>query len=393
MGFPDWRDILYQMSIIDQLTLFRGSEVVPIIERIAHKIRKIFSSNTKSGLYMYMQERDVIDEFNLESLQIYFQCSLEIQEELLQYGYEVPGETPIPHIYGDYSEFDIRYQLEGLQKSAFLDPTLYNESIETMGWKRVGNRNYLVPPEQGAKLEISTFENNDGKQVKLSIIFEGDPPHHHLEKISYRTIPPRKWVNWAMMYVNFDEVMEAFEGYSIDFSELRDSCKSSYKIVREKKQDGAEDAYYFQENGQIGIRNESHSLCLGCFQYIDQYLADGDTFSKVRLRINSSDIPSYSKIGIVKIEGKDPQLMIKLVSSREHTKSIIASNGDEKTGKARGQVVPCDHHINNQEITLNYSKFFRALCALDMFKRNERSCPHHGTTCYTGRPRRATWLA
>ena len=63
-----------------------------------------------------MRSHSIVGEYELETLQIYFPCSMELQEELIRNGYKVPIETPIPIIYGNYKGYENGKSPEGVKK-------------------------------------------------------------------------------------------------------------------------------------------------------------------------------------------------------------------------------------------------------------------------------------
>ena len=67
-------------------------------------------------------------------------------------------------------------------------------------------------------------------------------------------------------------------------------------------------------------------------------------------------------MGIAKISGKRPQIMVKLASTAP--KKVIKGVLKERVeGKARGDLVYCDHKEKKQYLVLDLAGFYRALVA------------------------------
>ena len=95
---------------------------------------------------------ETIGEYDLESLQIYFNGSLEIQEEMIRNGFHVPLITPLPIIYGDMAGYEDNRTSRTALKAAILHPSKYGKTLEEMGWMDAGRK--IIVPHEKAKLVL-----------------------------------------------------------------------------------------------------------------------------------------------------------------------------------------------------------------------------------------------
>ena len=137
----------------------------------------------------------IVGEYSLESLQIYFNGSLEIQEEMIKKGFRVPLITPLPIIYGDMAGYEDNRTSRPALKAAILHPTKYGKTFEEMGWMDAGRR--IIIPHETAKLALTLEKINSNYLLHLSPKFEPNMCGYHLEKASYRGINPTNWKNWG----------------------------------------------------------------------------------------------------------------------------------------------------------------------------------------------------
>ena len=145
------------------------------------------------------------------------------------------------------------------------------------------------------------------------------------------------------------------------------------KPRREVQQGGKEVTYY------VNVPVKDFSFCLGCFDLAQKYLyvkakehckidsssvicrEPSKIISKLRLRLKHSPfVNTFAKVGVAKISGKRPQIMVKLASTRP--KRIIRGILKPKIeGKARGELVYCNHVTKKQYVTLDLTEFYKAL--------------------------------
>lgn len=296
-------------------------------------------------------------ELPVDSLQIYFPCSLELQSELITHGFKVPADrsgkikTPIPLIYSNFRGW--LKAPEPITSERLIPPEWYGKTPEELGWKPATHKNkkgaeaYCLPKEE-VYVKIGTDE--EGR-----IFFCFDIIGYHLERTSIRVMDPGKWRNWAMFYINAKELDEIVKT-------LVSICKQKKQFypIFESKQDGKERTYYASpiKGESLGIPVVWYSLCLGCFDLSIDYLKHKaienglipDIVQNLRLRIEySPHVKAGIKVGVAKIEGKEKQLMFKLCSETPITIRGILKETIE--GKARGELCFCDHTTKYQIIS------------------------------------------
>jgi len=193
---------------------------------------------------------------------------------------------------------------------------------------------------------------------------------YHLERTSIRGINPEKWSNWAMLYLDaerLEELIEFLKGY------LPRLPSTVSRVKLEKQQGGKEVTYY------IEVPVLDFSMCLGCFDLARKYLhvkaqehcklypwlsickTPDKELKNLRLRLKySSKVNSFAKVGVAKISGKRPQIMVKLAST-EPKITIQGILKKQITGKARGGLTYCDHVNKRQYLVLDLPLFYHAL--------------------------------
>ncbi|BAA29672.1 hypothetical protein [Pyrococcus horikoshii] len=306
-----------------------------------------------------------VGRYLVDSLQIYFPASLEIQEELINNGFYVPRSPdrkvsmPIPIVYSDFGGRVISIE-------RLIPPEWLEISPEQLGWEETyleNKRGFKLPKEE---VYVDVSISND------SIIFELDVKNYHLERTSIRGINPEKWKNWVMFYIDLkyvDEFINALREHIPAF-------ENKTRVIREKQQGGKEVTYY----AKVNVKN--FSLCLGCFDLAQRYLqikakehcniypgspTCNDSLSKLKLRLEyDPSITTFAKVGIAKISGKRPQIMVKLTSTE--TKTIRGILKPEIKGKARGKLVYCDHREKRQYIALDLFDFYKALVSTKKYE-------------------------
>jgi len=310
-----------------------------------------------------------IPKFPIDSLQIYFACSLEIQDELIRKGFKVPKDskgkikTPIPIIYANFKGWLNIKNREPITIERVIPPEWYGKTPEDFGWeerKHKGKRAFIIPEEE-AYLHIGVKDSN-------SVIFLLEPVKYHLERPSIRTINPEKWTNWAMFYIDLnllDKIIQLLKDY------LPEEVKvNTFPLEKEILQGGKEKTKFARKTN-LGIPVIDFGLCLGCFDEAIEYLRHKaienglpqNIVRDLKLRIvYDENVNTGLKVGIANIVGKRLQLMFKLASDSPITIDGILKPKIE--GKARGKLVYCDHEKKNLFIIVNISDLYSALESL-----------------------------
>ena len=318
--------------------------------------------------------------YPVDSLQIYFAASLELQEEFIKNGFYVPRSPypgrkvvmPIPLIYSNFRGW-LRNR-EPITIERLIPPQWLGLSPRDLGWEKVfkdDKEAYIIPMEE-VYVNISIHDSD--------IVFDLDIKKYHLERTSIRGVNPDKWTNWAMFYISLEYIDELISELGKQILARPSYGASIYsgirKPVREVQQGGKEVTYY------VPVRVRDFSFCLGCFDLAQRYLYvkarehcivspasevcrnPSLVINRLRLRLRySREVDTFAKVGVAKIEGKRPQIMIKLASEkpRRIIKGILK---DRVEGKARGDIVYCDHKVRKQYVVLDLREFYEALCAV-----------------------------
>ena len=309
-------------------------------------------------------------KYPIDTLQIYFPASLELQEELISKGFKVPMDrykkvkTPIPIIYSNFRGWLTKPEPITIER--IIPPEWYGKKPENLGWEetiREGKKAYYLPPEE-VYVNIG-FDNKGLMYFKLNIV------GYHLERISIRGVNPERWNNWAMFYINaeyFDKLMNLLKEF------LNVPLGLKLYPIREIQQGGKERTYYASpvKGKSLGIPVIYYSLCLGCFDTSLLYFRckaiesglNPDIVKELKMRITySPEINAGLKIGVAKIEGKRPQIMFKLASDtpiqiKGLLKPIIK-------GKARGKLQYCSHKTKLQLIVAKVVDVYSALAVTE----------------------------
>lgn len=275
-----------------------------------------------------------------------------------------------------------------------MHPTKYGKNLDEMGW--IEHRGYFeIPKEKGAVLRVEI----EGTLLYLKLIFRNTKPNYHLEKISYRGVAPRFWSNWAMLYIDLNDLEDLTTKLSNVVSLPNQFCKDPAHIKHEIQQGGQEDTYFTYEEGKaLGVKAESFSLCLGCFDHVPEYFKNeslrygANPVTSLKLRLESRSIPSMVKIGPAKMVNKHPQFMVKLVAHSDYKKRIRKLDGEEIEGKAKGEVVYCDHKDKENWIAIDAEHFLRACCCAKQFLKRTPYCDEVRAKCYSSRLRKPSWF-
>ena len=320
-----------------------------------------------------------IKTYPVDSLQIYFAASLEIQEELINNGFYIPKSPdgrismPIPLIYSNFRGW--LKQAEPITIERLIPPEWLGLTPSQLSWKEVsrnGKRAFEILPEE-VYVNIGLTVDN--------IVFDLDMKQYHLERTSIRGVNPDKWANWAMFYISLeyiDELISTLEehiprGAHTFFSPLVPG--DTTKPIKEVQQGGKEVTYY------VEVPVKDFSFCLGCFDLVQKYLYvkarehcklnpssnvcrnPHNVVKQLKTRLKYSPaVNTFAKVGVAKIAGKRPQIMIKLASTGPK-RVIRGVLKDRIEGKARGELVYCDHMVKRQYVVLDLLRFYKALIA------------------------------
>lgn len=321
--------------------------------------------------------------YPVDSLQIYFAGSLEIQEELINHGFYVPKSPdgkivmPIPIIYSNFRGW-LR-PAEPVTIERIIPPEWLGLKFNELNWRKTSRngREAYVLPEEEVYVNMGISEN--------AIIFDLIIKSYHLERTSIRGVNPDKWTNWAMFYIGLeyiDELIEVIESHIYKYTKTLLGLQilgGASKPRREVQQGGKEVAYY------VEVSVKDFSFCLGCFDLAQRYLYmkarehckidplseicrnPDRVIEKLRLRLKyDPSVNTFAKVGIAKISGKRPQIMIKLASTKS-AKIIKGVLKERVEGKARGNLVYCDHKVKKQYIVLELAEFYKALVSTKRF--------------------------
>ena len=317
--------------------------------------------------------------YPIDSLQIYFAGSLEIQEELINNGFYVPRSPdkkvvmPVPLIYSNFRGW--LKQPEPITVERLIPPEWLGLTPNVLGWTRTtrdGKTAYILPPED---VYVNIGISGD------TVVFDLDIKRYHLERTSIRGVNPDKWTNWAMFYISLeyiDELINVLGEY------LPKSTQSHFGPLvpggvpspRREVQQGDKEVTYYVE-----VPVKDFSFCLGCFDFAQRYLYvkarehckinpssdvcmnPNKVINKLKLRLKySPSVNTFAKVGIAKISGKRPQIMAKLASTKP--KRVIRGVLKPRVeGKARGELIYCNHLEKKQYVILDLAMFYRALIA------------------------------
>lgn len=339
-----------------------------------------------------------IGEYVLDSIQLYFNASLEIQEELINHGFRVPLETPLPIVYGNVSGYLDGRTSRLAVRAAILDPTKYGKTISQMGWKEIGRR--IEIKREYAKLLLETSSRGGEELIIISPKFEENTPSYHLEKASYRGVSQTYWKNWAGYYLSLDELKRMAEDIQSRFGNRLPSQKVYWTHEKLPKGGGHEDTYFVSfDPNKRGIEPHSYSICMGCWDNVTKYLeTEAERYSKiglprpdldVKLRLEKDkDVPIRMKIGLAKMDEKRSQFMIKFSTVPTAIKRIQGIDEEGKRipieGKPRGRLVSCNHKRYFHEVLFEAGSFIVAIrSAYNFMKKKEE----------IGRMRYPSWLS
>ena len=291
----------------------------------------------------------MLAEYPVETVQIYFPASLELQEELIKNGFRVPKPTPIPIIYINFKGWIVKPPPITIER--LIQPSRYGKSFAEMNWVKTslrGKEAYQIPPDEC----YVGYNLLQGNKLEIRI----NPIKYHLERISIRGVNPDKWNNWAMAYISSSDAKNLRQRL------LKANVKPSFsgRPKREIQQGGKEQTSY------VPISVVDFQLCLGCFEQCLEYLkleAVNQSLevnvAKLRLRLRKGEENSFLKVGTSQMEGKHLQLMIKLASfDRKIIQGVLKPVLE---GKPRGTLEFCEHSKKELFIVTDASEFLGAL--------------------------------
>jgi len=379
------------------------------ISKVLEIIEKLPGRDVFKGIWRYLPF-SMFQLLHLESLQIFFNGSLEIQEEMIRNGFHVPLVTPLPIIYGDMAGYEDNRSSRTALKAAILHPSKYGKTLEEMGWTAAGRK--IIVPHEKAKLVLKLEKTDSKSLLHFAPKFEPSSPGYHLEKASYRGINPTSWKNWAAFYINTADLVKIVDDLSGKTSFPRELCSQKVYLKHEKlpKGGGHEDTYFVSfDKERYGIEPYSYSLCMGCWDYAMDYLEQqieehermelGKPNIDVKLRLEKgSDVPVRLKIGLSKMTEKRPQFMMKFSTVPTASKTIIGIDREGKPitieGKPRGRCVSCDHKERINELVIGACQFLRVACATRRFyfKMNGSLKDRNCSLCFSTPLRSPDWF-
>jgi len=317
-----------------------------------------------------------VKRYPVDSLQIYFAASMELQEELIIHGFQVPAsrdgkiKTPLPIIYSNFRGWV--KEPEPLTDERLIPPEWYGKRVEELGWiylgtilvqrgKRRQRRNAFRLPQEEVYVDVG-FDDERRMYFKL------DVKGYHLERTSIREIDPGKWNNWAMFYLDaeyLDDLLHLIQ------SQCGIVFAKPLNTVLESLQGGKERTYYAStEYKGLGIPVEGFSLCIGCFELALEYFKykaeenglDRDVVDTLKLRLEyDPNVNVGLKVGVARIVGKRSQVMFKLASNTPvKIKGVLEPVVE---GKARGRLTHCNHERKEHTIAADAGLVYSALVA------------------------------
>ncbi|MEM4936453.1 MAG: hypothetical protein QW780_05550 [Sulfolobales archaeon] len=321
----------------------------------------------------------MLKRYPVDTLQLYFAASLELQEELINHGFYVPKSPdgrvvmPVPIVYSNFRGW--LKPVEPITIERLIPPEWFNLTPQQLGWimsVRGRKKAYILPQE-----EVYVDVGVRGSSIVLDLDVRG----YHLERTSIRGVNPEKWTNWAMLYISaeyLDELITVLRSYLPSY--YGSLVSGGAPTPRREIQQGGKEVTYYVE-----VPVEEFSLCLGCFDLVQSYLhvkvrehcvinsnsalcRDPQfVISGLKLRLTRSNaVRTFAKVGVAKISGKRPQVMVKLASDEPRiTIRGVLKNMVE--GKARGKIVHCDHKVRKQYLVLNLVSFYEALVAASRY--------------------------
>lgn len=260
-------------------------------------------------------------ELAVESMQVFFPASLEIQEELLKAGFKVPYDkesrtrTPIPVVSSFSSSRVVR-------KGRILKAREFEE-----------NERYCILPEEKAGMELLINE-------KGFVTFKILPDEYHLEDLSFTSVPPRLWSTWATFSLSF----ESFESIAEALNEhAEEKPKGIYLASKGTGREIEVYGYKGRKAKNLGIPVFGYGLGMKGLTLAEEYFHEKAEengvnpevlrYLKLGLR-KRKETKAGLKVGIVWNEGKPVRINLRL--STTAPKIRITGLYGELTGKSRG---------------------------------------------------------
>lgn len=283
-----------------------------------------------------------LGSYELESFQVFFPASLEIQEELLKAGFKVPYDkekgiaTPIPVVVAFKTARKLRK-----------DRLLKGRKIgEDSNFVEIGSEKVLL------KLLI-----NEKGFLKL----EFEVKTYHLEDLGFVRVPPRIWSTWASFSLSinvFEDISEKLEEFANEKPKgMYFASKSNGKTIEVY-------SYKGRKAKNLGIPVFGYNLSLESFELVREYLNE----KAEQNRVNNEVLPYLKlglkkrketkaglKVGIVWREGKAERITLKL--STTYPKIKIAGLYGELEGKSRGELSEEKEHF----VIVHSNDFYWAL--------------------------------
>ena len=278
--------------------------------------------------------------YKLESAQIFFPASLEIQEELLKAGFKVPYDknsgvkTPIPVISAFSHGKEIRAR-------------------NLLGSENHSGNDIMVLPEEDAFLKVLL---NGGGYLSFQVEFK----NYHLEEMGFTSVPPRMWNTWASFSIPpsaLEELMEKLRGLEEENNIYIDSLGRRGREIEIY-------AYKGRKYRELGIPVYSYYFGLKNFKLAWRYFEEKChengvererlNFLKLGLRKNK-ETRAGLKVGVSWFEGQIRRVILRLGTNYPRIK--IQGLYGELWGKSRGKLDTGE----TQFITVKASDFYGAL--------------------------------
>ncbi|WP_324736602.1 PhoI [Thermococcus sp. SY098] len=283
-----------------------------------------------------------LGSYELESFQVFFPASLEIQEELLKAGFKVPYDkekgfaTPIPVV----AAFKTGRKLRK-------DKLLKGRKI-----KENGNFAEISPERALLKLLI-----NEKGFLKL----EFEVKNYHLEDLGFVRVPPRIWSTWASFSLPIDafgNITEKLGGFA------NERPKGMYFASKSNGKEIEVYSYKGRKAKNLGIPVFGYNMSLESFELVKEYLNEKAEKNRVNEEVlqylklglkKRTETKAGLKVGIVWREGKAERVTLKLSTTYPKIK-IIGLYG-KLEGKSRGELSNEKDHF----IIVHSNDFYWAL--------------------------------
>ncbi|NJE07829.1 PhoI [Thermococcus sp. M39] len=283
-----------------------------------------------------------LGSYELESFQVFFPASLEIQEELLKAGFKVPYDkekdfaTPIPVV------------------AAFKTGRKLRKDKLLKGKKIKENGNFVEISPEKALLKLLI---NEKGFLKLGF----EVKTYHLEDLGFVRVPPRIWSTWASFSLpinTFEEINEKLKEFASE------KPKGMYLASKSNGKNIDVYSYKGRKAKNLGIPVFGYNLSLNSFELVGEYLKEKAEQSGVNKEVlpylklslkKRKETKAGLKVGIVWREGKAEKITLKL--STTYPKIKIVGLYGELEGKSRGELSNEKDHF----IIVHSNDFYWAL--------------------------------